>query len=176
MITLKDEKPLAEAVKAINLLLLDVDGVLTNGQLYFSNGGEEIKAFNSLDGHGIKMLQAAGIEVGIITGRRSELVNKRAADLGIGLLYQGREDKLIAMEEIVASSVHELSGIAYVGDDLPDIPAIAAAGVGFTVKNCHADLLQIADLQTSRAGGSGAVREVCDYLLKAQNLYPSHDS
>jgi len=174
MIYRNKEKQVFAKAKSIKLLLLDVDGVLTDGKLYFSNSGEESKAFNSLDGHGIKMLQAAGIEVGIITGRTSKLVQKRAGDLGITLLYQGREDKLIAMQEVITNSDYQQNQIAYVGDDLPDAPAIAAAGVGFTVANCHADLQEIADVQTTLSGGSGAVREVCDYILKAQGLYPTH--
>ena len=100
MIFNKSEESVTQSAKNIKLLLLDVDGVLTDGRLYFSSNGEESKAFNSLDGHGIKMLESAGIQIGIITGRRSPLVEKRARDLGIQLLYQGREDKLAVLDEV----------------------------------------------------------------------------
>ena len=103
MIFSKSEEQAIESASKIRLLLLDVDGILTDGRLYFSNSGEESKAFHSLDGHGIKMLMHAGIPVGIITGRESNIVAKRAADLGIDILYQGREDKIDVLKEIIAN-------------------------------------------------------------------------
>jgi 3-deoxy-D-manno-octulosonate 8-phosphate phosphatase (KDO 8-P phosphatase) len=159
------------AAAKIKLLLLDVDGVLTDGRLFFSSSGEEIKAFHSLDGHGIKMLQRAGIDVGIITGRQSVLVEKRAADLGIEILYQGREDKLDVLTEISEHREIAMEHICYVGDDFPDLPVLTAVGLSFSVPQGHSDIKSSVDAITSTSGGMGAVREITDYLLKAQNKY-----
>ncbi len=155
----------------IKLLLLDVDGVLTDGKIYFSNTGDEFKAFNTLDGHGIKMAMGAGIEVGIITGRKSEIVAKRAADLGISILIQGREDKAKALDEILAEKPTPLNAICYVGDDFPDLEVMRQVGLSFSVANGHEDVKSEADAITAKAGGSGAVREITDYLLRAQGKY-----
>lgn len=159
------------AARGIKLLLLDVDGVLTDGRLLFSNSGEEIKAFSTLDGHGIKTLIKSGIQVGIITGRTSKLVERRAHDLGIEILVQGREDKLIALDEILADSNVEKAAICYVGDDFPDLAVMRAVGLSASVPNGHPDVKSAASLITERRGGEGAVREVADYLLQAQGLY-----
>lgn len=161
----------ASAARGIKLLLLDVDGVLTDGRLLFSNSGEEFKAFSTLDGHGIKMLIKSGIQVGIITGRTSKLVEQRASDLGIKILVQGREDKLIALEEILAVNNIKKTAICYVGDDFPDLAVMRAVGLSASVPNGHPDVQSAANLITQRRGGDGAVREVADYLLKAQGLY-----
>lgn len=155
----------------IKLLLLDVDGVLTDGRLYFTNSGEEIKSFHTLDGHGIKMLMSIGVDVGIITGRTSEIVRKRCADLGIKLLYQGREDKLKVLEEIVTERSVEYDRVAYAGDDLPDLPVIRKVGLGFSVPGGHEVVTMAAHAVTTAAGGSGAVREITDYLIEARGDY-----
>ncbi len=157
-----------KAASTIKLLLLDVDGILTDGRLYFSNCGEETKAFHSLDGHGIKMLMGSAVPVGIITGRKSEIVAKRASDLGIEILYQGREDKLDVLQEISSNLSIDVQNICYAGDDLPDLPVIRAAGLGFTVPGAHAAIRKVADVITDRAGGDGAVREITDFLLLSQ--------
>lgn len=157
-----------EKAKTIKLLAMDVDGVLTNGSLYFGNSGEEMKAFSILDGLGIKLLRDAGITPAIITGRCSELVKCRAGELKIELIYQGREDKLVALEELRADLGLEMKDIAYVGDDLPDLSAIRKAGLGITVANGHEFVARHADWQTRAAGGSGAIREVCELILQAQ--------
>ena len=167
----KDQTAVTNAAQIIKLLLLDVDGVLTDGRLYFSNTGEELKTFHSLDGHGIKMLKNAGIEVGIITGRTSKIVEHRAANLGIDLLFQGREDKLEATQEIVSNLNLKLEQVAYAGDDLPDLPAIQQVGIGFSVPNGHIDVQNGAAAITEKIGGSGAVREITDFILKSQNKY-----
>lgn len=159
------------AAREIKLLLLDVDGVLTDGRLLFSNSGEELKAFSTLDGHGIKMLIKSGIQVGIITGRTSKLVERRARDLGIEILVQGREDKLVALDEILAGNNIHKAAICYVGDDFPDLAVMHAVGLSASVPNGHPDVKSAANLITERRGGEGAVREVADYLLKAQGLY-----
>lgn len=157
-----------EKAKNIKLLAMDVDGVLTGGSLYFGNSGEEMKAFSILDGLGIKMLRDAGIRPAIITGRSSQLLARRAAELSIDLIYQGREDKLVALRELSHDLALEMAEIAYVGDDLPDLSAITHAGLGITVANGHSFVVRHADWQTRAAGGQGAIREVCELLLKAQ--------
>lgn len=160
-----------EKAARVRLLALDVDGVLSDGRLYFSEDGQELKIFDTQDGHGLKMLQNAGIAVAIITGRNTQLVAKRASNLGIKHLLQGREDKLVALKELTTSLNIDLDEVAYVGDDWPDLPAILAAGLGVAVINAHPELRQRADYVTTLSGGRGAVREVCDLLLIAQDRY-----
>ncbi len=155
----------------IKLLLLDVDGVLTDGKIYFSNSGDEFKSFSTLDGHGIKMALNAGIEVGIITGRKSEIVAKRAADLGISIVIQGREDKGRALQEILTEHPMPLEQICFVGDDFPDLQIMTTVGLSFSVANGHGDVKSRASAITTLSGGNGAVREVTDYLLRAQGSY-----
>ena len=168
MIFSNSEEKAIESASKVKLLLLDVDGVLTDGRLYFSNSGEESKAFHSLDGHGIKMLLLAGIPVGIITGRKSNIVTKRAADLGIDILYQGREDKIDVLKEIITNKGIEAQAIAYAGDDLPDLPALQAVGLSFSVPGAHPDVKGAVNAITTRCGGEGAVREITDFILNAQ--------
>lgn len=161
------ESVLAKAAK-IRLIALDVDGIMSDGKLYFSASGDELKAFNILDGLGLKQLMAAGITVAVITGRKSPLTEKRMADLGIPYLMQGREDKKEALLELVHSMDISPEAIAYMGDDLPDLPALTFAGLGITVPNGYWLVRQYADYCTRTPGGSGAVREACDLLLSAQ--------
>ena len=168
MIFSNSEEKAIESASKVKLLLLDVDGILTDGRLYFSNSGEESKAFHSLDGHGIKMLLLAGIPVGIITGRKSNIVTKRAADLGIDILYQGREDKIDVLKEIIANKGIEAHAIAYAGDDLPDLPVLQAVGLSFSVPGAHPDVKGAVNAITTRCGGEGAVREITDFILNAQ--------
>lgn len=153
------------------LLLLDVDGVLTAGELFLADSGEEIKAFSTLDGQGIKLLQNSGIQVGILSGRKSALLSKRAENLGIKIVVQGREDKLEALAELCKQHGFRHENIAYVGDDLPDIRVMKAVRLGFAVDNAHSSVKSIAHLQTELSGGLGAVREVCDFILQAQERY-----
>ena len=167
----QEQIAVTNATKKIELLLLDVDGVLTDGRLYFSNTGEELKTFHSLDGHGIKMLKNANVEVGIITGRISKIVEYRAENLGIDLLFQGREDKLKATMEVILHKSLTLEQVAYVGDDLPDLPAIQQVGIGFSVPNGHEEVQKAAAAITENIGGNGAVREITDFILKSQNKY-----
>lgn len=155
----------------IRLLALDVDGVLTDGRLYFAEDGQELKTFDTQDGHGIKMLQSAGIACAIVTGRNTQLVARRAKNLGIAHLLQGREDKLVALRELTGPLGIALEEVAYVGDDWPDLPAILASGLGVAVANAHEELRRRADYVTTLQGGRGAVREVCDLLLRAQDRY-----
>lgn len=155
----------------IKLLLLDVDGVLTDGRLYFSNQGDEFKTFSTLDGHGIKMLQKSGVKVGIITGRTSHLVAKRAGDLGIEILVQGREDKWDALQDILQLHPLELDEIAFMGDDWPDLSVMTRVGLSLTVANAHVSVAERAHWQSQERGGEGAVRAACDLLMRAQNTY-----
>jgi 3-deoxy-D-manno-octulosonate 8-phosphate phosphatase (KDO 8-P phosphatase) len=155
----------------IKLLLLDVDGVLTDGRLYFSNQGDEFKTFSTLDGHGIKMLQKSGVKVGIITGRTSNLVAKRASDLGIQILVQGREDKWDALQEILREHPAALEEIAFMGDDWPDLTVMCRVGLALTPANGHSSVVERSHWQSQARGGEGAVREACDMLMKAQNSF-----
>lgn len=162
-----------EKARAIRLLALDCDGVLTDGSLLYGNAGEELKAFSILDGLGIKLLRASGVEVAIITGRQSEIVARRARELGISELLQGREDKLVALRELAAKLGLTLDAVAYCGDDLPDLPAIRAAGLGLAPANAYALVRAHADQVTTLRGGSGAVREICDLIMQAQGTLPA---
>ncbi len=153
---------------AVKLLALDVDGVMSDGKLYFGNDGNEIKAFYTPDGVGIKMLQSAGITVAIITGRQSRIVDDRAANLGISHVIQGRDDKLTALQELCKRLGIPLSETAYMGDDLPDLGAIKAAAFGCAPANAADFVAANADWQSRAPGGGGAVREVCELILESQ--------
>ncbi len=146
-----------QKAREIKLLVLDVDGVLTDGRLWYGNSGEELKAFHIQDGLGIKLLQSAGVDVAIITGRTSQLVNRRGSELGIKHIVQGREDKLVALRALAGNLEIGLEEIAYVGDDLPDLSAIAAVGLGIAVANAMPYVAQHAAYKTARSGGDGAV-------------------
>jgi 3-deoxy-D-manno-octulosonate 8-phosphate phosphatase (KDO 8-P phosphatase) len=156
------------ALRRVQLLVLDVDGVLTDGRLYYGARGESFKAFHVRDGHGIKQVAAAGITVAIISGRKSAAVALRARELGIRHVTQGATDKLAALEKLARSRSVALEHCACVGDDTPDAPMLQVAGVAIAVADAHLDALAVADLVTTRAGGHGAVREVCDWLLEAR--------
>jgi len=159
-----------ESASRVRLLILDVDGVLTDGGLQFDNRGEEYKTFNSLDGHGIRMLLDSAIEVAIITGRQSEIVGHRMNDLGVQHIYQGCRDKLLAFESLLQVIDLEPEQVAYVGDDLPDLPIMQRVGFAIAVNNAHTFVKQNCDWVTTLSGGQGAVREVTDFILQAQSL------
>lgn len=165
---------LNQRLAEIKLLALDVDGVMTSGAVFFTALGDEIKAFNILDGQGIKSLLLNGIEVAIITGRTSPLTAKRAKDLGIKHITQGREDKKTALMELCTDLGISIKEVAYVGDDLPDLSAMRSARIGFTVPNAHPFIRKHADYCTTLKGGEGAVREVCDLILCAKGLIDAH--
>ncbi len=171
MIFNTDPSDLLARARDIRLLLLDVDGVLTAGELFLADSGEEIKAFSTLDGQGIKLLQKYGIQVGILSGRTSSLLARRAANLGITILIQGREDKREALEELCAAQDFTPETTAYAGDDLPDIRVLKHVRLGFAVANAHSSVKAVAHAQTELTGGAGAVREICDFILQAKNLY-----
>ncbi|WP_299593791.1 HAD family hydrolase [uncultured Microbulbifer sp.] len=160
-----------DKLSRVRHLILDVDGVLTDGRLYFDNHGNELKTFHTLDGHGIKMLQQSGVAVAIITGRRSALVEKRASDLGITRLIQGREDKYIAFKELFANEPYDMENIAYMGDDYPDLQLMTRVGCPIAVPNAAPPVAERALFTTERSGGRGAVREVCDRIMQAQGTF-----
>lgn len=162
-----------DKASGITLLALDVDGIMTDGSLLFSATGDELKAFNILDGLGMKQAMAAGIDIAVITGRTSALTERRMQSLGVGMLLQGREDKVTALQEIASRRQLSPSGIAYMGDDLPDLAAIRYAGFGVTVPNAHWFVRQHADYCTHATGGNGAVRELTDLLLAARGTLDS---
>lgn len=157
-----------ERARAVRLAIFDVDGVLTDGTLYIGAQGEAFKAFNILDGHGVKMLQAAGIATAIISGRSSEAVSRRAAELGIAHVVQGSSDKVAALDELVAALGLEASACAFVGDDLPDLGAMRRCGFAVAVANATDGVKAAAHYVTRASGGRGAVREFCELVLRAQ--------
>ena len=152
----------------IRLAAFDVDGVLTDGRLEYGANGEETKAFHVHDGLGMKLLRAHGIEVALVTSRSSLAVEIRAQELGIPHVFQGAGDKLARLRELAAAHGVALDAIAFVGDDLPDLAPMAHAGLAVAFANAHPWVLVRAHWVTTRSGGFGAVREVCDLLLAAQ--------
>ncbi len=159
-----------DKARLIRMLIVDIDGVLTDGGLHFDNQGEEYKTFNSLDGHGIRMLLESGIEVAVITGRQSKIVNHRMGDLGVRHIYQGHRDKRPAFEQLLQDTGLALEQIAYIGDDLADLPIMQRVGFAVAVQNAHAFVKQHCDLITSASGGHGAVRELTDFILHSQGM------
>jgi len=150
----------------IKLLLLDVDGVMTDGRIIYDSQGGEAKAFDVKDGHGLKLVQRAGIRVGIITGRQSAIVDRRAAELGIELVYQGAKDKLLPFREILQKLALTAEEVAYAGDDIVDLPVMREVGFAATVADAIDEVKAAAHMVTRRDGGRGAVREICDHLLR----------
>lgn len=152
----------------IAMVIFDVDGVLTDGSLFLGDDGQEYKAFNSKDGHGMKMLQAAGIQIAIITGRTSEVVRIRMQSLGIERVFQGIHDKREAYEQLKQSVGLSDAQIAYVGDDVVDLPVMTQVGLAIAVADAHPLVRQHAHWTASLGGGRGAAREVCELLMDAQ--------
>ena len=160
-----------DKLKEIKLLLLDVDGVMTDGGIIYDGNGLETKVFNVKDGHGIKMLQRYGIEVGIITGRTSKVVDIRAKELGIELVYQGALKKLDSFADVKLKTGLIDSQIAYIGDDVIDVPVMRRVAFAAAPSDGLPEARNAADYVTSCGGGRGAVREVCDLILKGQGLW-----
>jgi 3-deoxy-D-manno-octulosonate 8-phosphate phosphatase (KDO 8-P phosphatase) len=165
---LRMDAALRERACEIRMLVLDVDGVLTDGKLYFDHAGNEMKAFNTRDGMGMKALQRVGIEVAVITGRKSEAVTQRMAQLGIRHVYQGREDKLDAFLELLEITGLDAEHICFAGDDWIDLPVLMRAGLAVSVADAEERVKQQAHWITRRNGGDGAVREICNLILAAQ--------
>jgi len=158
-----------DIAKHIQLLICDVDGVFSDGLVYMGNQGEELKAFHTRDGYGIKSLMSAGIKVAVITGRQSKIVEQRMQALGISLIYQGQENKLHAYEDICSKLNIDSQHIAYVGDDLIDWPVMEQVALRISVADAHPLIVKRANYVTTIPGGYGAVREVCDLILQARN-------
>ncbi|MCF8003186.1 MAG: 3-deoxy-manno-octulosonate-8-phosphatase KdsC [Chromatiaceae bacterium] len=154
--------------KAIEMVIFDVDGVLTDGSLFLGDDGQEYKAFNSRDGHGMAMLRQAGIAMAVITGRQSEVVRIRMESLGVTHLYQGQRDKRPAYAQLRQACGLEHAQIAYVGDDVVDLPVMLQVGLAIAVADAHPLVREHCHWQTRLAGGQGAAREVCEGLLAAQ--------
>ena len=168
-------KLVREKARQIKMAIFDIDGVLTDGGLYFDNQGQEYKAFNSKDGHGIRMLQDSGIKVALITGRKSELVLHRAKNLGIpgDLIYQGYRNKRPAFAELCEKTGIKPEQVAYMGDDVIDLPVMSKVGLAIAVADAHAFVKKHADWITELAGGRGAVREACEMILDEQGKLDS---
>ena len=161
----------SDRLKHIRLLLLDVDGVLTDGSIIYNHGGRETKIFNSREGFGIKLVMEAGIKVGIVTGRRSEALRHRCDNLGIKLLFDGVKDKAGMLAEIVSQTGIDAEHAAFMGDDLPDLPLMKLTGLSIAGADAHEIVRLSADWTTRAPGGHGAVREVCEELLKAKGMW-----
>lgn len=162
---------LTQKLQKIKLFAMDVDGILSDGQIIYNSYDVETKAFYVQDGVGLKGLIDNGITLAIITGRTSPMVERRARELGIHHVVQGRDDKFTELDKLAVSLGLELNECAYMGDDLPDLKAIKQAGVGITVPNGCDEVRQVADFVTTKTGGHGAVREACELILKAQGRY-----
>ncbi|MBU2870278.1 3-deoxy-manno-octulosonate-8-phosphatase KdsC [Colwellia sp. E2M01] len=162
------ENSILEKAKQIKLLVCDVDGVFSDGRIYLGNDGEELKAFHTKDGFGIKALGASGVAVAIITGRNSAIVANRMSALNVEHIIQGQEDKLPALTELTKQLTINISEVAYIGDDVPDLACIQAVGLGICVADGHPAVLNGADHITYTNGGFGAVREVCDLIMQSQ--------
>jgi 3-deoxy-D-manno-octulosonate 8-phosphate phosphatase (KDO 8-P phosphatase) len=162
---------LIEKAKKLKLLILDVDGVLTDGKLFFDNEGNEYKSFHARDGHGIKLLRQSGVEVAIISGRKSNSVALRMKSLGIEYVYQGYENKISAFNEIIEKIGISPEQAAHVGDDVLDLPLMIRVGLAIAVQDANFAVKQHAHWCTELAGGCGAVREVCDFIMRAQGRF-----
>ncbi|MBT8422470.1 MAG: HAD hydrolase family protein [Gammaproteobacteria bacterium] len=167
--TKADPERVRQQAAAIQLLVLDVDGVLTDGSIQLDADGRECKTFNVKDGYGIRRVLDAGIEVAIISGRQSTPVEKRAADLGIRHVHLGIRNKIAVFHDLLEQLSVTADAVACVGDDTPDAECMSVAGLAIAVADAHSDLDAVADWRTTRNGGRGAVREVCDLLLSARS-------
>jgi 3-deoxy-D-manno-octulosonate 8-phosphate phosphatase (KDO 8-P phosphatase) len=166
-------QPYSQAIldkaKQIRLVIFDVDGVLTDGTLFLDEQGREYKTFHTRDGQGIKMLHDSGVEVAIISGRKSESVTRRMEGLGISHVYQGQKNKVAAFEALCLQLTLTSNQVAHVGDDLPDLPLMRRAGLAIAVNDAHFAVKRYAHWRTAQPGGRGAAREVCDLIMQAQN-------
>jgi len=155
-----------ECAQKVKLFVCDVDGVFSDGRIYLGNNGEELKAFHTKDGFGLKAIMQQGIEVAIITGRESNIVKHRMSALGIKYIFQGKDDKLTVYKSLLQQLALRPEQTAYIGDDVVDLPVMQMSGLGIAVKDAHPLVIQKADLITTIKGGFGAVREVCDLFLQ----------
>lgn len=155
----------------VRLMIFDVDGILTDGSLHYGPDGELIKTFNVLDGHGIKMLQGTGVMAAIISARKSPIVAKRAADLGIEHLFQGVHDKRTAFQQLLAITGVSADQCGFIGDDVIDLPILLQVGFAASVPNAHTEVKTRVHYVTQASGGRGAARELCDFIMRAQGNY-----
>lgn len=169
---MQTESPIEKA-KAIRLLILDVDGILTTGALYLGNNGIDMRGFHIHDGLGIKLLQKTGVTVAVISGKKSEAVFDRLKHLGLEHIYLGHENKLPAYEELKLKLSLKDEEIAHMGDDLPDLPLLRRVGLAFSVPGAVELVKQHVDFITNTKGGKGAVREACEFIMNAQDKYDS---
>lgn len=160
-----------ERAQAVRLMIFDVDGVMTDGSLYYTDDGQELKAFNSLDGHGLKMLRQSGVQLAIITGRRSRLVEHRAANLGIDHLHQGAHDKLATFLELLDATGFKAEECGYMGDDLVDLPVMRRVAFAVAVPEAPDLVRHHAHYVTGAGAGRGAVREACELLMQSQGTF-----
>lgn len=160
-----------EKARNLKLLILDVDGVLTDGRLFFDDQGKEYKCFHARDGHGIKLLRQSGVEVAAISGRRSNSVAIRMKNLGVEYVYQGHEDKVAAFNEIIQALSIKPEQVAHVGDDLIDLPIMTRVGLSIAVSDANFAVKEYADWCTETPGGLGAVREICDFIMQSQGTF-----
>jgi len=170
---MKYSAELIERAARIRLLICDVDGVLTDGRLFFTPDGQELKSFHARDGHGIKLLQRTGVETAVISGRHSPAVALRMDSLGVRHVYQGRESKLAPFEELLDLLALTPEQTAFVGDDLLDLPLMRRVGLAVAVSDAHFTITDNSHWRTTNPGGHGAVREVCDLIMHAQNTLPA---
>ena len=162
---------MATNLSDIALLLLDVDGVLTDGAITYTDSGEQIKSFNAKDGLGIRLLMESGVEVGIVTARVAGALGHRCKNLGITLIFEGVKDKASAFDAVVKTTGIRAEHIAFMGDDLIDLPAMTRAGIGIAVADAANEVKAHADLVMDYSGGKGAVRQACEAILKAKGLW-----
>jgi len=167
----KMDNSLVKKMRAVKALVLDVDGVLTDGRIIFDDDGRELKFFHVRDGHGIKLLMRAGVEVIFLTGRTSQVVELRAKDLGVQSVYQGAKDKMTVLREVLADKGLKSEQTACMGDDITDVPLFRAAGFSAAVADACEEARKAADFVTRNKGGRGAVREICELILKAQDKW-----
>jgi 3-deoxy-D-manno-octulosonate 8-phosphate phosphatase (KDO 8-P phosphatase) len=165
-----------EKASQIKLVIFDVDGVLTDGSLFIDDTGMEYKAFYSRDGLGMKMLQKTNVKIAIITGRSSEVVSHRMKSMGVEHVYQGQDDKLLAYEKIKKELQLSADEIAYVGDDIIDLPVMKKVGFAIAVQDAHPLVIKHAHWQTPHSGGRGAARDVCELVMEAQNNLDQQNS
>lgn len=162
---------LTTKIERIKLLLLDVDGVMTDGKIYFSNGGERSWAFDVRDGSGIRYLTRAGVQVGIVTGKKNNAVSHRANDLDLSIVYKNVMNKVTVLSEILLKQNLLPEEVAFVGDDLLDLPVMERVGLSIAVADAAPEIKEAADFVTTKLGGNGAVREVCEMILKVQGKW-----
>ena len=169
----KVDPAILNKARVIKLAAFDVDGVLTDGKLHYGPDGEQLKVFHALDGHGLKMLQSAGIQVAVISARRSEALKRRLSDLSIGECHLGVSNKRSVFHQLLSKHELEPQQCCFTGDDVIDMPVMQECGLKFSVENGHFIVRELADWVAPLMGGNGAVRAICDLILYSQDAYPS---